>query len=109
MPQASSGKQQKKKISRQKIAVAIKHDLEKDSIPTVTATGRGKLAEKILELAFQHGIKVREDPDLAEVLSALEVDWEIPLEVLAAVAEILSYVYRANGITPPWEAGHEKL
>ena len=46
-------------------------------------------------------MKVREDADLAEILSVLEVDSIIPVEVLATVAEILAYVYRANGAELP--------
>ena len=41
-------------------------------------------------------MKVRKDPDLVQILSAVEVDCEIPVEAFAAVAEILTYVYRAN-------------
>jgi flagellar biosynthesis protein len=41
-------------------------------------------------------VKVREDADLVEVLSKLEVDSPIPVEAFAAVAEILTYVYQAN-------------
>jgi len=38
---------------------------------------------------------------LAEILAAVEVDSIVPLEALAAVAEILSYVYRAqSNLTP---------
>ncbi len=47
---------------------------------------------------------MRTDPDLAEILRAVEVDSEVPLEALAAVAEILSYIYRA-GQAPAPEAG----
>ncbi len=65
--------------------------------PKVIAAGRGSVAEQILALAFANGIKVREDADLAELLSAVDIDSEIPLEAFTAVAEILSYVYRANG------------
>ena len=54
------------------------------------------MAEQILELAFQNGVKVRQDPDLAQLLSAIDVESEIPLEAFAAVAEILVYVYQAN-------------
>ncbi|MEQ8165699.1 MAG: flagellar protein FhlB, partial [Alphaproteobacteria bacterium] len=32
----------------------------------------------------------------AEVLEAVDLDSDIPLEAIAAVAEILVYVYRAN-------------
>ena len=55
------------------------------------------MAEQILQVAFDRGIKVREDADLAEMLSAIDIDSEIPVEAFAAVAEILTYVYRANG------------
>ena len=64
--------------------------------PRVVATGKGPVAEQILAIAFEKGVPVREDSDLAQILSAVELDAEIPIDALAAVAEILSYVYRAN-------------
>jgi flagellar biosynthesis protein len=64
--------------------------------PKVVATGRGAVAEQILAIAFEKGVPVREDSDLAQILAAVELDAEIPIDALAAVAEILSYVYRAN-------------
>ena len=64
--------------------------------PRVVATGRGAVAEQILAIAFEKGVPVREDSDLAQILAAVELDAEIPIDALAAVAEILSYVYRAN-------------
>lgn len=79
------------------IAVALQYDLDQADAPTVTASGKGAVAEQILQLAFANGVKVRTDPDLAQVLAAVEVDTVIPLEAFAAVAEILAYVYRANG------------
>lgn len=78
------------------IAVALKYDAAKDGAPRVSASGRGAVAEQILNLAFTNGVKVREDAPLAEILGMLEVDSLIPLEAYAAVAEILSYVYKAN-------------
>jgi flagellar biosynthesis protein len=83
------------------LAVALETDPGDRAAPRVTAKGRGALAEQILEIAFDHGVKVRSDADLAEILAALDVDSEVPLEALAAVAEILSYVYRARGLAPP--------
>ena len=77
-------------------AVAIEYDRKSDAAPRITASGRGAIAEQILQLAFAHGVKVREDADLIEVLSKIEVDSPIPLEAFAAVAEILTYVYNAN-------------
>ena len=76
-------------------AVAIKND-DDASLPRVVAKGHGTIAEQILALAFAHGVKVREDADLVEILEAIEIDSEIPLAALAAVAEILTYLYRAN-------------
>ena len=69
----------------------------------IVAKGDGALADQILELAFATGVKVREDADLVEVLEAIDIDCEVPLHALAAVAEILTYVYRANGETPAAE------
>jgi flagellar biosynthesis protein len=87
---------------KQPIAVALAYEPERtQDAPRVTATGRGKLAERIVQLAFKSGVKVREDADLAEVLAAVEVDTMIPLEAFMAVAEILAYVYKANRVDPP--------
>ncbi len=79
-----------------RVAVALEYDKVRDGAPRVTASGAGAVADQILEIAYAEGIKVREDADLAQVLGALDVDSIIPTEVLAAVAEILSYVYRVN-------------
>ena len=87
------------------VAVALHQAKEVDRAPKVVAAGRGTTAEQILEIAFAQGIKVREDADLAQLLSAVDEDSEIPLDAFAAVAEILVYLYRANGKAPP---GHEK-
>lgn len=84
-------------------AVAIK-DGDKGSSPIVKAAARGALAEKILQIAFENDIKVREDADLADLLATMELDSPIPTEALMAVAEILSYVYRANGQPDPFSA-----
>ena len=67
------------------------------TIPKITAVGYGKIAEQILQIAFDNGVKVREDSDLAQMLVKLELESEIPSEALIAVAEILSYVYKVNG------------
>ncbi len=84
--------------SRRAAAVALRrYGLGEDILPKIVAAGYGKLAEQIVELAFQNGVKVREDKDLAQMLAAIELDSDIPTEALVAVAEILAYVYKANG------------
>lgn len=78
-------------------AVALENDPNTPDLPKITAAGRGKWAEQILELAWANGIKVREDPALAEILASIELDSPIPTEAIMAVAEILAYVYEAEG------------
>lgn len=90
-------------------AVAIRDGAEKGSLPVITAAARGALAEKILQIAFENDIKIREDADLAELLAELEIDSPIPTEALMAVAEILSYVYRANGQPDPFNTLTEDI
>jgi flagellar biosynthesis protein len=78
------------------LAAAIKYDSERDSAPKVTASGRGTIAEKIIEIAEENGIPLKNDPDLIQVLSKLKVGTEIPVELYRAVAEILAFVYSIN-------------
>ena len=83
------------------VAVAIKGGKGADGQPNaapgkIIAAGRGALAEDILRLAFERGVPVREDSDLAELLVKLDLDTPIPSEAIVAVAEILAKVYEAN-------------
>ncbi|WP_339635009.1 EscU/YscU/HrcU family type III secretion system export apparatus switch protein [uncultured Sneathiella sp.] len=78
------------------IAVALSYAENPDALARVTASGKGEVAEQILQLAFARGVKVRTDSDLAQILSEIEVDCPIPLEAFAAVSEILSYLYRCQ-------------
>ena len=93
-----------KKIPKKQVAVALEDGSDDKGMPRITAAGRGKIAEQILQLAFESGIKVREDGALAEMLATIELDSPIPSEAFMAVAEILSYVYRANGEADPFNA-----
>jgi flagellar biosynthesis protein len=97
--------------ARAPIAIALDYKkggkLDPKAGPRVAATGRGAVAEQILQIAFERGIPVREDADLAQILSTLEVDSVIPVDALAAVAEILSYLYRLNGKVLDGRSGTE--
>ena len=93
-----------KKKPKNPVAVALEDATSEQELPKVTAAGRGKIAEQILQLAFENDIKVREDSALAEMLTTIEVDSPIPTEAFMAVAEILSYVYRANGEPNPFDS-----
>lgn len=87
-----------------KTAVAVKDRSAERKVPQVVAAGRGNIAEKILQLAFENDIKVKEDAPLAEMLAAVELESPIPSEAFMAIAEILYYVYRANGEPNPFDA-----
>ena len=84
-------------------AVALKDRTLERQVPQVVAAGRGKIAETILQLALENDIKVREDSALVEILATIELDSPIPSEAFGAVAEILSYIYRANGQPNPFD------
>lgn len=89
--------------SRRPLAVALRYQPGETRLPRVVASGRGAVAEQIVQLAFANDVRVREDADLVELLSAVDLDCEIPIEALVAVAEILAYVYRANSSRPAAE------
>ena len=77
-----------------KKAAALRYDAKKDAAPKVVAKGKGKVAEKILQIAKEHNVPIKDDPQLVEVLSTLDLYQEIPPELYRAVAEILAFVYR---------------
>ena len=79
-------------------AVALRYDKDKDAAPRVIAKGRGDIAKKIIEIADAHNLPLYEDKNLIQILEALELETEIPPELYRAVAEVLAFVYRLNGI-----------
>jgi len=82
---------------RKPLAVALRYQPGALAAPQVTAKGRGDVAERILKLAERHGIPVRRDEDLLQLLSLCDVGEDIPEDLYQAVAELLAYLYRLNG------------
>ena len=82
---------------RSERAEALRYELEKDDAPRVVAKGRGEIAEKIIEVARDHGVTIYEDDQLVEVLSRLDLNQLIPPELYRAIAEVLAFVYRVDG------------
>jgi flagellar biosynthesis protein len=74
--------------------IALRYQSQEDRAPKIPAKGHGYVAEHILETSKAHNIPVREDKNLVEILSRLDLEQEIPTEVYKAVAEILAFVYR---------------
>ena len=79
------------------IAVALRYAPRSPDVPRVVASGSGAVAGRIVELARAHGIAIRENADLAEMLRALAVDDQIPAAAFSIVAEILFHVLQADG------------
>jgi flagellar biosynthesis protein len=79
------------------IAVALEYEHGKSAVPKVTATGRGAIAEKIIQTAKENGIAIEGNPLLAEALAGVGLDEEIPEELYRAVAEVIGFVLRTAG------------
>jgi len=77
-----------------KKAVALGYNRQKDNSPKVVATGSGEIAKNIINLAKSHNIPIKEDADLVEVLSKVDLNQEIPPNLYKAVAEIFSFLYK---------------
>ena len=79
-------------------AVALKYDTTKMSAPTVIAKGQDLMAQRIRQLAIEHGVPIVERAPLARAIYRLvPVGQEIPEQFYSAVAEILAYVYELTG------------
>ena len=78
-------------MKRKRVAVSMHWD--QTGAPKVTAKGQGEIAEKIIELAKEHDIPMREDEELARLLVQLRLGDEIPRELYVAVAEVIAFAY----------------
>ncbi|MCI8874677.1 MAG: flagellar biosynthesis protein FlhB [Lachnospiraceae bacterium] len=81
----------KKEKDSVKTAVALAYN-PGDVAPTILATGKGELAEKIIEKAKESDVPLYKDNKLAATLSKLEIGDTIPPELYEVVAEILVFV-----------------
>ncbi|MDN5279757.1 MAG: flagellar biosynthesis protein [Clostridiales bacterium] len=88
-----SGKK-KPEIKYDDVAVAIKYAFgQEGEVPQIIASGRGWLANQIIELAEQNDIPLRKNKALADSLARVPVGVEIPAELWGAMAEILVQIY----------------
>lgn len=74
-----------------KQAIALQYDPD-DVAPKVLATGRGEIADRIIEKAKEEDIPIHKDDKLAAALSKLEIGDAIPPELYEVVAEVLVFV-----------------
>lgn len=80
-----------KEKNKPKQAIALEYNPDEEA-PKVIATGRGQLAERIIEKAKEADVPVHRDDRLADTLSRLEIGDAIPPELYEVVAEILVFV-----------------
>jgi len=80
------------------LAVALQYDVNAMAAPMVIAKGARLIAERIKEVAREHGIPIVENKPVAQALyESTEIGMEIPEKLYRAVAGILSYVYKLKG------------
>lgn len=76
----------------QKVAITLQYDGQ--SAPKVTAKGSGALAEQIIKIAQENNIPIKEDHQLVQLLSQVELDHEIPELLYEAVVQVLIFAYQ---------------
>jgi len=94
----------KKKPEKVKQAIALEYD-PNDEAPRVIASGRGALAERIIERAKEADVPIHRDDKLADTLSRLEIGDMIPPELYEVVAEILIFVDSMDEVKAKLEKG----
>lgn len=80
------------------IAVALRY--EGNGAPRVTAKGAGETAQRIRDIAAEQGIPLREDDDLVQLLTRVDLGEEIPPALYLAVAEVIAFAYYVTGRVP---------
>ena len=86
--------------NKNRSAVSLKYDSRVNKAPLVIAKGTGLIADKIISIAKENNIPIREDPDLVQLLSQVDLNREIPASLYKVVAELLSFVYKLNNEYP---------
>jgi len=82
-------------------AVALKYDPKKMRAPRLLAKGVDLVALNIRRLAEEHRVPVFESPKLARALyRSTDLNKEIPAGLYAAVAQVLSYIFRVRRLNP---------
>ena len=79
--------------NKRQMAVALAYQ-SGDAAPKVVASGRGLIAQAIIERAREHGVYVHESEELVSMLMQVELDQHIPPQLYLAVAELLAWLYR---------------
>jgi flagellar biosynthesis protein len=77
-------------------AVALKYDQEKNNAPKVLASGKGMVAQKIIQKAKEFNVPLFANKELVESLIDLEIDKEIPPQLYQAVVEVFVWLRKQD-------------
>ena len=87
-------------IAPAKTPLAVALTYEAPRAPRVVAIGRGELGQRIIDTAREHGVPLESNAPLAEALSTIELESEIPEALYEAVAVIIGFIMRAAEAPP---------
>jgi flagellar biosynthesis protein len=79
-----------------KYAAALRYRPDQNYAPVIVASGRGIMAESIIQLAQEAGVPNHVEPELAKILAQLEPGTPIPKETYRLVAEILAFIWSVD-------------
>ena len=85
---------------KDKLPIAIALEYDEENAPVVNAKGTGELAQRIIEIARDNNVYLKEDVGLIQILAELELGDEIPESVYKAVAEVIAFAYIIKGKMP---------
>jgi flagellar biosynthesis protein len=98
--------EEQNKNLKPKTAVAISYS-PNDTAPKVVASGKGYLADRIIEKAKEADVPLHKDDKLANTLSKLEIGDVIPPELYEVVAEVLVFVDKLDQLKGRVDFNHE--
>ena len=78
--------------SRLKQAFAV--TISETEQAVLTASGESEFAEQIIAVAREHGVPVKSEPDLVDLLANVPPGEELPEELLLAVSEVIAFLYK---------------
>lgn len=84
------------------LAVALTYEAPR--APRVVAVGRGEVGQRIIDTAREHGVPLEVNAPLAEALSTIELESEIPEELYEAIAIIIGFIMNTANDAPPKRA-----
>ncbi|MFR1710246.1 MAG: EscU/YscU/HrcU family type III secretion system export apparatus switch protein [Clostridium sp.] len=80
---------------KRKKAAALKYEYGQNA-PKVTAAGMGNVAEKILQEAEKSEVPIVYNEELADMLTKVDIDSEIPHELYEVVAKVIAYIMEVD-------------